>query len=150
MDLDLVRQIINLVEEANISELEVVEEGLRIVVKKQNFTQVVQGSPSPDSGQPLSPPTQDVARPPEEPSADLHVITSPMVGTFYRAPSPDAEPFVEVGDTVNEETVVCILEAMKVMNEIKAGTRGQITAILVENGQPVEYGQPLFHVRRHQ
>ncbi len=150
MDLDLVRQVINLVEQANISELEVEQEGLRIVVKKHNVTQLIQAPPQPVTAQVPAQPQPEEAATPEEPPIDLHVITSPMVGTFYRAPSSEDEPFVKVGDTVNENTVVCILEAMKVMNELKAGTSGQITAILVENGQPVEYGQPLFHVRIHQ
>lgn len=81
----------------------------------------------------------------EEEKETEHIpIKSPMVGTFYRAPAPDEPPYVEVGDVVNEETVVCIVEAMKVMNEIKAECRGKVAKILVENGQPVEYGQPLF------
>ncbi len=74
----------------------------------------------------------------------LLVIKAPMVGTFYRAPSPDAPPYVEVGDPVKEDTVLCIIEAMKLMNEIKADCRGKVVKILVENGQPVEYGQPIF------
>jgi len=77
----------------------------------------------------------------------LHPITSPIVGTFYRAPAPDAKPYVEVGDHVEEDTVVCIVEAMKVMNELKAGCRGTIVKILAENAQTVEYGQTLFLVR---
>jgi acetyl-CoA carboxylase biotin carboxyl carrier protein len=75
-------------------------------------------------------------------------IESPMVGTFYRSPSPDSEPFSEVGTRVDEESVVCIIEAMKVMNEIKAELRGEIVELLVENGDPVEYGQPLFLVKK--
>jgi acetyl-CoA carboxylase biotin carboxyl carrier protein len=145
MDLDLIRQIISLVEEANISELEVVEEGLRVVVKKQHGTPMADASPAPAptvAGRAGETSTGNIGV-----SEGLKVIPSPMVGTFYRAPAPDADPFVEVGDTVDEETVVCILEAMKVMNELKAGVRGQVAAILVENGRPVEYGQPLFHVR---
>jgi acetyl-CoA carboxylase biotin carboxyl carrier protein len=78
--------------------------------------------------------------------AKLAQIKSPMVGTFYRAPAPDAPPYVDVGDEVKEDTVLCIVEAMKLMNEIKAEIRGRIVEILVENGQPVEYGQPLFSV----
>ena len=74
-------------------------------------------------------------------------ILSPMVGTFYRAPSPDTSPFVEVGDRIGRESVVCIVEAMKVMNEIKAEVEGEILEILVQNGEPVEFGQPLFLVR---
>ena len=79
-----------------------------------------------------------------EPAQEGRVIKAPMVGTFYRSPSPDAKPFVEVGQTVKEGETVCIIEAMKLMNEIEADASGTIKAILVENGQPVEYGQPLF------
>ena len=146
MDLDLVRQVIDLVEEADITELEVVEEGLRVVVKKQHPLPVVEASPAPAPR--VLAPMEETAAPETGPPAGVEVITSPMVATFYRAPAPDADPFVEVGDAINEETVVCILEAMKVMNELKAGVRGQVAAVLVENGQPVEYGQPLFHVRK--
>ena len=75
-------------------------------------------------------------------------LASPMVGTFYRAPSPDAEPFVSVGDPVGDDTTICVIEAMKVLNEIKAEMNGRIVEILVENGEPVEFGQPLFRVAR--
>ncbi|HKH34079.1 MAG TPA: acetyl-CoA carboxylase biotin carboxyl carrier protein [Beijerinckiaceae bacterium] len=84
----------------------------------------------------------------EEKAEDLHVITSPIVGTFYRSPSPDAEPFIRVGSVVEPDTVVCIIEAMKLMNEIQAETGGAVEKIYVENGQPVEYGQPLFGVKK--
>ena len=80
--------------------------------------------------------------------AGVVAIESPMVGTFYRSPSPDSEPFAEVGKRVDEESVVCIIEAMKVMNEIKSELRGEIVEILVENGDPVEFGQPLFLVKK--
>ena len=86
--------------------------------------------------------------PAEEPEEVLHVITSPIVGTFYRSPSPTAEPFVKVGSQVESDSVVCIIEAMKLMNEIQAETAGTIAKIYVENGQPVEYGQPLFGVKK--
>ncbi|MCX6906586.1 MAG: acetyl-CoA carboxylase biotin carboxyl carrier protein [Verrucomicrobia bacterium] len=85
---------------------------------------------------------------PAAPAADSAEIKSPMVGTFYRAPSPEAAPFIEVGAAVNEETVVCIIEAMKVMNEIKAEVKGVITEVLLENAKAVEFGQPLFRVRK--
>ncbi len=81
---------------------------------------------------------------PEEDDPTLKKVTSPMVGTFYRAPAPDAKPYVETGQRVEEDTVLCIVEAMKLMNEIKAEMRGLVRRILVENGQPVEYGQPMF------
>ena len=84
----------------------------------------------------------------EAPEEELHVITSPIVGTFYRASSPQAEPFVKVGSQVEQDTVVCIIEAMKLMNEIQAESTGTVAKIYVENGQPVEYGQPLFGVKK--
>jgi len=86
--------------------------------------------------------------PPAPAAEDLHIITSPIVGTFYRSPSPNAEPFVKAGSAVEPDTVVCIIEAMKLMNEIQAETAGTVEKIYVENGQPVEYGQPLFGVKR--
>ncbi len=84
----------------------------------------------------------------EEKAEDLHLITSPIVGTFYRSSSPDAEPFVRVGSAVESDTIVCIIEAMKLMNEIQSETTGVVEKIFVENGQPVEYGQPLFGVKK--
>jgi acetyl-CoA carboxylase biotin carboxyl carrier protein len=79
---------------------------------------------------------------------DLHMIPSPIVGSFFRAPSPNAEPFVRIGSHVGPDTIVCIIEAMKLMNEIQAETTGVVAKIYVENGQPVEYGQPLFGIRK--
>ncbi|MET0645211.1 MAG: acetyl-CoA carboxylase biotin carboxyl carrier protein [Pyrinomonadaceae bacterium] len=92
--------------------------------------------------------TTAVSTPAEAPEEELHVITSPIVGTFYRASSPQADPFVKVGSQVEPDSVVCIIEAMKLMNEIQAETTGTIAKIYVENGQPVEYGQPLFGVKK--
>jgi acetyl-CoA carboxylase biotin carboxyl carrier protein len=92
--------------------------------------------------------TNASAAPAEEPEEDLYVITSPIVGTFYRASSPTADPFVKVGSQVEQDTVVCIIEAMKLMNEIQAEATGTVAKIYVENGQPVEYGQPLFGVKK--
>lgn len=149
MDLELVRKIVALVEEADISELEVEEEGLRVSVRKHIETAPPTVAYPAPAAAPL--PTVEETAPPDstELDEDIEVITSPMVGTFYRAPAPDADPFVEVGTNISPDTVVCILEAMKVMNELKAGIRGRVVAILVENGQPVEYGQPLFHIRKN-
>ena len=84
----------------------------------------------------------------ETPDEELHIITSPIVGTFYRSPSPSAEPFVKVGSHVDADTVVCIIEAMKLMNEIQAESSGAVAKVYVENGQPVEYGQPLFGIKK--
>ena len=89
-------------------------------------------------------PAQETASQDEE----LHIITSPIVGTFYRASSPTTEPFVRIGSHVDSDTVVCIIEAMKLMNEIQAETSGEVVKIYVENGQPVEYGQPLFGIKK--
>jgi len=150
MDLDVVRKIVSLVEEADISELEVEEEGLRVSVKKRGASDpAVATYAVPPPAQPPQAAEEEVPAQEGEPDEDVEVITSPMVGTFYRAPAPDADAFVEVGSDIEPETVVCILEAMKVMNELKAGIRGRVVAILVENGQPVEYGQPLFHIRQN-
>jgi acetyl-CoA carboxylase biotin carboxyl carrier protein len=96
---------------------------------------------SPEAHQPAAP---ALAPPPAE---DLHIVKSPIVGTFYGAPSPDASPFVNPGDVVREGQVLCIVEAMKLMNEIEADASGEVVAVLAENGQPVEYGQPLFSIR---
>jgi len=86
------------------------------------------------------------AQAPAEPKDDLHTVTSPFVGTFYRAPNPDSPPYVQVGDRVDRGAVLCIVEAMKLMNEIEADAAGEIAAVLVNNGDPVEYGQPLFKI----
>ena len=92
-------------------------------------------------------PAPFVPAPPPEPVSPELEIKSPMIGTFYRAPSPEAAPYIEVGAEVNPETVVCIIEAMKVMNEIKAEAKGVLTQVLIENAKPVEFGQPLFKLR---
>ncbi len=106
--------------------------------------------PTTASQQPATPEAapQPPAAPPEPPEEELHIITAEMVGTFYRAASPTAEPFIKVGSQVEPGTVVCIIEAMKLMNEIEADTAGTVAKIYVENGQPVEYGQPLFGVKK--
>jgi len=103
------------------------------------------------AGAQAAPAAAESAAPPaaaEAPEEELHVVTSPIVGTFYRAPSPNDEPFVKVGSQVEQDSVVCIIEAMKLMNEIQAETTGTVAKIYVENGQPVEYGQPLFGVKK--
>ena len=90
----------------------------------------------------------EAAAPAETPEEELHIITSPIVGTFYRSPSPNAEPYVKVGSHVDADSVVCIIEAMKLMNDIQADAAGTVVKIYVENGQPVEYGQPLFGLKK--
>ena len=154
MDLKEIEGIIKLVEDSAINELEIEEEGSRIrVIKGGVSVQPVSiehtlppaAVPAPAAA---ADPSQATPGPAEEAAVDEDsiTITSPMVGTFYRAPSPDASAFIQIGGDVQPETVVCILEAMKVMNEIKAGCQGKISEILVENAQAVEFGQPLFKV----
>jgi acetyl-CoA carboxylase biotin carboxyl carrier protein len=156
MDLREIEKIIKLVEESGIDELEVEEGGTRIRVKKHLAV-----APPPlayEHAVPVAAQAMPAAKTAPEKSVDnapaqsepdsksTAPIPSPMVGTFYRSPSPDAPPFIQIGSVVNPDTVVCILEAMKVMNEIKAGISGKVTEILVENAQAVEFGQPLFRV----
>jgi acetyl-CoA carboxylase biotin carboxyl carrier protein len=116
-------------------------------------SQVVQAPPAPSSPTPAAPAATPApaaapadSDPPTQTSAASETIESPMVGTFYSAGSPEADAFVKVGDAVTADTVVCIIEAMKVMNEIKAETAGKVTEVLIDNGQPVEFGQPLFRI----
>jgi len=148
MDLRKLKTLIDLVAESGISELEVTEgDGkVRIVKAPPQIVAAPMVMPQMQAlpGAPAVPMAPAAAAPeaPQIPSG--HVVTSPMVGTFYRAPSPGAAPFVNVGDTVKEGQTVCIIEAMKLLNEIECDKAGVIKEILVENGQAVEYGQPLF------
>lgn len=152
MDLRKLKTLIDLVSESGISELEITEgDGkVRIVKNPPPVAQAVQMMPVPaapvaaaPAGQAVTP--SSVAPPVDAPAVPAgHVVKSPMVGTFYRAPQPGAEPFVKVGATVKVGDTICLIEAMKLLNEIEADKDGVIKAILVENGQPVEFGQPLF------
>ena len=152
MDLRKLKKLIDLVEDSGIAELEVTEgeEKVKIVKGRGAGKEVVVLSPT---GAPVSvPPSQAAGAPAAAPapatetptSLEGHIVKSPMVGTFYRAGSPGAKPFVEVGDTVKVGQTICVIEAMKLMNEIEADKDGVIKAIMVENGQPVEYGEPLM------
>jgi acetyl-CoA carboxylase biotin carboxyl carrier protein len=152
MDLRKLKKLIDLVEESGISELEITEgeEKVRIVkggrqARDQSHT-VAESTPPASASKDMAPPpaAPPPAVPPAPPEPEGHLVKSPMVGTFYRSPSPDAKPFVEVGDTVKKGQTVCIIEAMKLMNEIEADRDGVVTAVLVETGQPVEYGEPLL------
>jgi len=147
MDLRKLKKLIDLVQESGIAELEITEGEERVrIVKNGDPAPARQGSRAPSAGALEPPPAASPAPPPVAAPlvAEGHVIKAPIVGTFYRASSPNANPFVEVGQSVKEGQTVCIVEAMKLMNEIEADASGVIKAILVENGQPVEYGQPLF------
>ena len=153
-----IKELVKLVDSTSIHELELENEGARLLIRKPGKTEVItvaapQAVPvQAQAVQAAAPATAPQAAPqaaaPAAAQADnLHRIVSPMVGTFYRSPSPEAGPFVNPGDRVSEKTVVCILEAMKLMNELEAEVRGEIVEVLVENGQLVEYGQPLFLVK---
>jgi acetyl-CoA carboxylase biotin carboxyl carrier protein len=154
VDLKDIKAIIDLMRKNSISEFELEKEGFKIRLKRgaNGVTPVVQEE---GGGLPIMPvvtPTLHTAPGPipvltSTPAPPESEIKSPMIGTFYRAPSPDAAAYVEMGTPVDPDTVVCIIEAMKVMNEIKAEVKGVITQVLVENGKPVEFGQPLFKVR---
>ena len=148
MDLRKLKTLIDLVSESNISELEITEaEGKVRIVKAgagiQNSGQMMM-VPAPMMA-PAAPLAEVVrAAPAAEPEPTGHVVKSPMVGTFYRASSPGAKPLVEAGQPIKEGAAICIIEAMKIMNEIEADKSGTVVKVLVENGQPVEVGQPLF------
>lgn len=155
MDLKDIKAIIDLMRKNSIAEFELEREGFKIRLKRGTGSGTVIAGPvlyeNGAAALPLTP-----ALPPPATTAALTAksgappeadIKSPMIGTFYRSPSPDAAPYVEMGTEVDADTVVCIIEAMKVMNEIKAEARGVVTQVLVENGKPVEFGQPLFKIR---
>jgi acetyl-CoA carboxylase biotin carboxyl carrier protein len=148
MDLRKLKKLIDLVQESGIAELEITEgeEKVKIVKGGQANASSAPAAHAPIiSAEPrpaLPAPAPAAAQPPAAPEG--HAVKAPMVGTFYRSPSPDAKAFVEVGQAVKEGDTICIIEAMKLMNEIEADAAGVVKAILVENGQPVEYGQPLF------
>jgi acetyl-CoA carboxylase biotin carboxyl carrier protein len=150
MDLRKLKKLIDLVQESGIGEIEITEGEEKVRISRQVAAPpMIMASPAmqpmamgvaPAAG--AAPAAAPVAAPPAEPKG--HALKSPMVGTFYRAPSPGAPPFVEIGQSVTKGQTLCIIEAMKLLNEIESDVSGTIKAILVENGQPVEYGQPLF------
>jgi len=145
MDLRKLKKLIDLVQESGIAELEITEGEEKVKIVKGA---VVSMAPAPVQAAVPAADTRPAAAAAAAAEGDAgqegHVVKAPMVGTFYRSPSPDAKAFVEVGQAVKEGDTICIIEAMKLMNEIEADASGSVKAILVENGQPVEYGQPLF------
>jgi len=147
MDIRKVKKLIELLEESGVAELEIREgeESVRISRYSQNTAAANMVAPIPMAA-PAAIAAPDNTAPAVVPDEELagHIVKSPMVGTFYRAPSPSAKPFVEVGQSVNAGDTLCIVEAMKLLNQIESDTSGVVKAIRVENGQPVEYGQPLF------
>lgn len=141
VDWELVKKLIQMIKEEDITGLAVEEKGVKYEVRREKGQIVSSQIPQPaPSGTPLA---QE-----ESEEEGVVAITSPMVGTFYRAPSPEAPPFVEVGDEVEPGKVVCIIEAMKLFNEIEAEVKGKVIKILAENGKPVEYGQKLFLIKK--
>lgn len=150
MDIRKVKKLIELLEESNINEIEI-REGEESVRISRNGAQAQAMVPAPVYATPVAPPAAAPApaaapEPAAAAPAAGHLLRSPMVGTFYRAPSPTSASFVEVGQTVKVGDIVCIVEAMKMMNQIEADKAGTIAAILVENGHPVEFDQPLFSI----
>lgn len=163
VNMEELRELIALIQENGFAEFELEREGFRIHVRRDlAVSEAAADSQTPAA---ISPRPADAAgsaakssATPDHPGAraetaasedqDLHMIPSPIVGTFYRSASPNSDPFVKIGSSVEPDSVVCIIEAMKLMNEIQAETSGEVVKIYVENGQPVEYGQPLFGIKR--
>ncbi len=146
MDLRKLKKLIDLVQDSGIAELEITEGEEKVRITSKLAGQMIYSSPQMMAApmQPAAPVAAVVVVDAEPAQPEGHVVKSPMVGTFYRTPSPTAKAFVEVGQTVKDGETLCIIEAMKLMNEIESDVAGVVKAILIENGQPVEYGQPLF------
>jgi acetyl-CoA carboxylase biotin carboxyl carrier protein len=166
MDLNYVKKLVKLLSESDVDEIEVEEEGKKVRVAKHAkvYQSVPPGQPPVQYVLPAAGDTKEAGAPVAKqattasleppgptpsPAAKYHEIKSPIVGTFYRAPAPDAAPFVQVGTAIEPGSVLCIVEAMKLMNEIESDISGTITKVLVENGQPVEYDQTLFLVEKN-
>jgi acetyl-CoA carboxylase biotin carboxyl carrier protein len=154
LDLDDIKAIIDLMKKNDLAVFKLEREGFKIELEAHRTPlpsvvlphSVGVGLPLPHAG-PITANVTEGSTLTTSPSTPLKEILSPMVGTFYRAPSPDSAPYVEVGQEINEESLVCIIEAMKVMNEIKAEIKGVVAEILVENGTPVQFGQPLIRIK---
>lgn len=158
-----IKELIKLVDQSSsVHELEIESEGMKLAIRKPDrsetgaaqaqavpYVLAPQTAPPQHAAPAVTAPIQETAQPQAAQAAEgnLHKIVSPMVGTFYSAASPDSPPFVSAGSRVNEKSTVCIIEAMKLMNELEAEVKGEIVSVLVENGQLVEYGQPLFLVK---
>ena len=156
VNMEELRELIALLRDNGLAELELENAGFRVRLRRESEAAPVASvlhaapapaapAPAPAPSGPAHPGTQATTAAAQD--QDLHIIPSPIVGTFYRSPSPSADAFVKIGSNVEPETVVCIIEAMKLMNEIQAETSGEVVKIYVENGQPVEYGQPLFGIQ---
>jgi len=166
MDISYIKKLIKLLDESGVDEIEIEEEGKKVRVSKAHHNSSVPAaffpqfipqpgtvmslpqtvSPSSVTTKDNSAPTTEEVPAPKLDEKKYHEVRSPIVGTFYRAPAPNADPYVQIGSTVQQGTVLCIVEAMKLMNEIESDVAGKIVQTLVENGKPVEYNQPLFMV----
>jgi len=150
MNIKEIKEMIILMNENNLQEIEIEKDGLRIRLKKESIYEqkALPTNQAPNQSQIIVTQETVPAAPPQQnqQNSKLIEIKAPMVGTFYRAPAPEAQPFVEIGQIIDVGQVLCIIEAMKLMNEIKSEVKGKIVEILVENGNPVEFGQPLFLV----
>ncbi|HQU02760.1 MAG TPA: acetyl-CoA carboxylase biotin carboxyl carrier protein [Acetobacteraceae bacterium] len=148
MDIRKVKKLIELLEESGIAEIEIREGEESVRISRYGQSPMIMQAPAATQA---PAPVAAVATRPAEPAADAvpagHMVKSPMVGTFYRSSNPGAKPFVEIGQRVSVGETLCIIEAMKMLNQIEADAAGEIAAILVENGQPVEFGQPLYVIK---
>ncbi len=150
MDLNLIKKLVKIVDSTEITDLEIEEEGLRIKIAKkirnsQFITQPqIMAASNPQTASAVSETNAEESEESKNKKSNLHEIHSPIVGTFYRAPAPDADPYIQIGDTISAGSVLCIIEAMKLMNEIESDVSGKVVKVLTENGKPVEYNQPLF------
>jgi acetyl-CoA carboxylase biotin carboxyl carrier protein len=158
VNMEELRELIDLLRENGLAELELENEGFRVRLRRdsgapETHSHGAAPPPAPAPAPAAPAPVHTPAHPGTQATTaaaqdqDLHIISSPIVGTFYRSASPTADPFVKIGSNVEPESVVCIIEAMKLMNEIQAEATGEVVKVYVENGQPVEYGQPLFGIR---
>jgi acetyl-CoA carboxylase biotin carboxyl carrier protein len=160
VNMDELRELISLLRENGLAELELEREDFRVRLRREgansqpvHYAEPTSAAAAPAQNSPAGAPAPAPAHPGAHASTeasqdqDLHIIPSPIVGTFYRSPSPTADAFVKIGSNVEADSVLCIIEAMKLMNEIQAEIAGEVVKIYVENGQPVEYGQPLFGIR---
>ena len=148
MNLKEIKDILELIKGSDVSELEIVRGDSSLRLRRGAAAEARAAAPAPAPA-PAAPRAEDASQASKEavkPKPAYKEVVSPIVGTFYRAPAPDAAPFVEVGQRVSKGQVLCIVEAMKIMNQIESDTTGTVVAILVENAQPVAYGQPLFHI----
>jgi len=153
MDINLIKKLVKIFSTSDITDLEIEEEGFKIKIanKLRNSQGIVQPQHATQPSTVLSPAPPAEEKPSEEKTVEstnnYHEVKSPIVGTFYRAPAPDADAYVQVGDSVSVGTVLCIVEAMKLMNEIESDADGKVVKILADNGKPVEYNQPLFLIQ---